>query len=306
MQPKKLILLTLLFPSILLAAEIHAPFLALDAANVSQLPKNFRTTEDALLAHGKVSTLGLKDLHAIGSGQFSSAMLEMVLKKLPQEISILDVDLRQETHGFVNGNAISLYGKSNWANLGKTNQQIQTEEQTFINQLKQMPEITASKIDKKSQPKPVYVPFVFPVKSVSTEADLVKHYHLKYERIYVTDHCKPADEKVDQFIRLVKKLPKNTWLYFHCRAGVGRTTTFMSMYDMLHNAKKVSYEDILKRQGLIGGKDFLKLTEKPLDIKRDTCAKERSKFLKSFYEYCRVNQGNHYATSWQEWLKKPN
>lgn len=293
-----------LWPSIVFAVEIQSPFMALDAANVSELPKNFRTTEDALPAHSKVSTFGLKELHAIGSGQFSSAMLDAVLKKLPQGISILDVDLRQETHGFVNGNAVSLYGKSNWANLGKANQQIQAEERVFVNQLKRMPQVTVSKIDKKSQSKRVHIPSVFPVKTASSEADLVKQYHVKYERIYVTDHCKPADEKVDQFIRLVKKMPKNTWLYFHCRAGVGRTTTFMSMYDMLRNAKIVSYEDILKRQRLIGGKDFLKLSEKPLDIKRDTCAKERSKFLKSFYEYARINQGNDYATSWMEWLKK--
>lgn len=306
MNPKKFVLLSLLFPSVLLASKAQGPFLALDAENVSQLPKNFRTTNDALPFQKQVSVEGLKDLRMIGSGQFSDAMFQTVLKKLPQGISIMDVDLRQETHGFVNGNAISLYGIHNWANLGKLTHRIQIEEKEFIDQLKKTDQITVTKIDKKNLVQ-TRMQYVFPIKTAYSEEDLMKQYQMGYKRIYVLDHCKPSDEKVDQFIRMVRKLPKNTWLYFHCRAGVGRTTTFMGMYDMMHNAKKVSFEDILKRQQLMGGKDLLTIPKKHLKGEKTfkvACAKERADFLKSFYRYCVASQENGYAISWSDWLKK--
>ena len=34
---------------------------------------------------------------------------------------------------------------------------------------------------------------------------------------------------VDYFIDFVENQPENTWLHFHCKAGAGRTTTFMIM-----------------------------------------------------------------------------
>jgi len=100
-------------------------------------------------------------------------------------------------------------------------------------------------------------------------------------RITVTDHRSPLDDQVDLFVQSVKNLPKETWLHFHCRGGAGRTTTFMSMYDMMHNAKNVSFEDIMKRQTLIGGSDLLNHEE---EDKSET----RSDFMNNFYSFfCR-------------------
>ena len=44
---------------------------------------------------------------------------------------MLIVDLRQESHGFLNGNAISWYGTRNAANEGKIGRQIEAEQSTY-------------------------------------------------------------------------------------------------------------------------------------------------------------------------------
>ncbi|WP_242841893.1 fused DSP-PTPase phosphatase/NAD kinase-like protein [Clostridium beijerinckii] len=131
--------------------------------------------------------------------------------------------------------------------------------------------------------------------SVQTEEALSKSLGMGYLRITVTDHEKPLDDQVDLFVESVKNLPQDTWLHFHCRGGAGRTTTFMAMYDMMHNAKNVSFEDIMKRQTLIGESDLLKGEDQDE-------SKDRSNFMNVFYNYCKDNKDG-FQTSWSEWIK---
>jgi Inositol hexakisphosphate len=90
------------------------------------------------------------------------------------------------------------------------------------------------------------------VKQASIERDLVSSADASYVRVAVTDHTRPVDEAVDRFIVAVRALPQNAWAHFHCEAGLGRTTTFIVLYDMLRNASRVSLEDIVQRQKLLG------------------------------------------------------
>ena len=124
-----------------------------------------------------------------------------------------------------------------------------------------------------------------------------------YIRLPVTNYSKPDDKIVDGFIKLVTGLPKNIWYHFHCRAGRGRTTTFMSMLDMMYNADKVSSYDILKRQHLLGGVNLTAINTK-YSKKLNLCIKERLAFLKEFYQYCLKNKKNRFKTSWADWKKK--
>jgi len=78
----------------------------------------------------------------------------------------------------------------------------------------------------------------------------------------VTDHVRPLDDAVDRFILAVRALPDGAWTHFHCEAGLGRTTTFMVLYDMLRNANRVSLEDIVRRQKILShGYDVLQPDE---------------------------------------------
>lgn len=73
-----------------------------------------------------------------------------------------------------------------------------------------------------------------------------------YVRFTATDHLWPDAGEIERFRRFAANLPKDAWLHFHCVAGEGRTTAFMTMYDMLKNPD-VPYEDIVLRQLRIGG-----------------------------------------------------
>ena len=58
---------------------------------------------------------------------------------------------------------------------------------------------------------------------------------------------------VNYFIDIIKSHSEDTWFHFHCKAGVGRTTTFMIMYDIIKNGNNVSLNDIIGRQVLLSG-----------------------------------------------------
>lgn len=54
--------------------------------------------------------------------KFTPAQLKYVAAKLREKTSgpIYDVDLRQESHGYLDGIPVSWYGERDWANLGKS------------------------------------------------------------------------------------------------------------------------------------------------------------------------------------------
>lgn len=263
--------------------------LVVDSKNENILPKHFRKSNDKIeLKDNKALNLnGLSDLNISGSAEFSENGFKLIKEAIGNNFSITVVDLRQESHGFVNGMAVNWTDFHNKANKGLTKEQVLVDEKNKLNDIPLGQPITFDKHDK---------PMVTPIK-VESEEELVKRQGASYVRIPVTDKEIPADEMVDYFIKFVKSMPTNTWLHFHCRAGVGRTTTFMVMYDAMKNCKKVSLEDIMNRQVLIGGKNLI-VGEKSSDGNVD----KRAEFVKKFYEYCSQNTDN-FDTSWSEWLK---
>jgi hypothetical protein len=135
------------------------------------------------------------------------------------------------------------------------------------------------------------------------EASLAQTMKAGYLRLPTTDHCRPRDSEVDQFVAFEASLPANTWLHFHCRAGDGRTTTFMAMHDIINNAPTDSLATILTRQGPsgLGGIDLSKM---PTDqtVFSYPFSIERVMFIQNFYAYVVANKSGNFKTTWSEWV----
>jgi hypothetical protein len=217
------------------------------------LPRNFRTTDDPIRANkGQIpSDTGLADLHASGSGEFTADGLKLLLARTRGPVTVFD--LRQETHIFVNGLPVSWYATRDWANVGRSQDGIEADESARVESLKPGSKIVVrpGAAVKKPGVTPS-TPHNVTVEHASTEREFVKPNHAACVRATVTDHCRPLDNEVDGFILAVRALPENGWVHFHCEAGLGRTTTFMVLYDMLRNAARVPIEDIVRRQHYLG------------------------------------------------------
>lgn len=273
----------------------------LDMQNAPQLPKRFRTTSN-LPNDKEMNWHGFKDLNMLGSGQFSKAAFGEIIKNLHHEEFIV-VDLRQESHGFLNGNAICWYGFRASENAGKSADAIEQDQASRLTELAKNENVFVHKIIQKDEDGVIQKtkPIEFAVHELSSEEEFVKSVNAQYYRFYIQDYHAPDDDQVDRFVAMVKELPKHKWIYFHCRAGIGRTTTFMAMYDMMRNAKNVSFEDILAREVKIGGKNLAELPAKGSFKYKN--AKQRLVFLQSFYEYASQNN-DAFKTSWTAWLMR--
>jgi len=260
--------------------------LILNSENIEgQLPRNFRMSSDPWLGTSskkEPSRLGLDELNASGSGQFSEDGLKAILSRLNSSQRITVVDLRQESHGFANGIAVSWYAPHDAANVGKTLVEIEADESKRLQDLLSQKDVSIEDVTRKTDDViDKATPMSISVKKVATEKELTGSLNVGYFRIPVTDHLPPTKDDVERFLTFVRSLPENTWLHFHCEAGDGRTTSFLSMYDMFRNAKNVSFEDIIERQYRLGGIDLAEMPEKsswkyPHEV-------DRLKFLQEFY-----------------------
>lgn len=263
------------------------PLLVLDARNTDKMPPKFRVATD---------------LHIAGSAQFSERGLLKALERI-QGRKVMVVDLRQESHGFLNGNAVSWYGRHDAANAGLTSQEISMREQKLLESLAKSKFATVYNIVTKTEDGTITAakPQDYAVHNISSEEEMAVKHHLKYQRIYVQDFHAPDNKAVDQFVALVKHLPQDKWLYFHCRGGSGRTTSFMAMYEMMRNAKTATFEEILTHQHNLGGKNLMKLPEE--GSYKYAAALERLNFLKKFYDYAKESDAD-FSVDWSDWLKK--
>jgi protein-tyrosine phosphatase len=274
----------------------------IDPKLANALPRNFRTTNDALNESKRetLATTGLSDLRASGSGEFTPEGLKLVLGRIRGPVTVFD--LRQETHIFVNDMPVSWYASHDWANVRRSQEEIESEEAARVQSFKCGSEIDVRlghpvKHGNGSSVTPQRVT----VERASTEREVAEGAGTHYVRITVTDHARPLDQEVDRFVLAIRELPENAWAHFHCEAGLGRTTTFMVLYDMLRNANRVSLDSIVGRQEILSkGYDVLQPAE-PENWKTPYMA-ERAAFVRAFYDYARANP-NGRPQRWSEWLK---
>jgi len=242
----------------------------------------------------------LADLRASGSGEFTDDGLKLLLARTRGPVTVFD--LRQETHIFVNGLPVSWYATRDWANVGRSQDAIEADESARVESLKPGSKIVVR--PGAAVKKPGVTPSTpqnVTVEHASTEREFVKPNHAAYVRVTVTDHCRPLDNEVDGFVLAVRALPENGWAHFHCEAGLGRTTTFMVLYDMLRNAARVPMEDIVRRQQLLGY-NYDVLRPVPATNWKAPYVEDRIAFVRAFYNYAHANP-NGRPQLWSEWLR---
>jgi hypothetical protein len=251
---------------------------------------------------------GFDNLNISGSSRFSLKQLEALTEWANENVKSktrIIVDLRQETHGFINGNHVSWYGYINWSNIGKQHQSIINEENALFGSL-QGKTITMGKISSSNN----YVmtnPKTFTIEKAEdamTEREAVKKQGWLYYRITALDHVFACDAVLDQFLEFYRTLPRDVWLHFHCQAGRGRTTSFMVFYDMLRNPD-VPLKDILYRHTLIGGVSLTYEGDRPDEQEwRRDLFKEISVMVPLFYQYVQDNKSTNYAKSFSQWKRE--
>jgi hypothetical protein len=272
-------------------------FLALDSDNAHELPKNFR-----IMTPG--SKLGIS---SSASGQFSEAgLLELIHhlnKQYPIKGQIWIVDLRQESHGFINGLSVSWYQHKNNANDGKATHEILSNEKQLLSLIKVGQQIELFKVIKGAggQVAPGKK-YSITAKLVETEEQLVTRHGLNYFRLFTLDHNKPEHSDVDSFIEFVTaNITPHDWLHLHCRGGRGRASTYLTLLFIMFNAERMPLEDILLYQQEIGGINLAKAYTEERKLWKNDLANLRYEFIKDFYRYSKDPHGLG-AQSWSTWV----
>ena len=243
---------------------------------------------------------GLDKLHESGSAQLTAdgfAKLYSTISAVAPGLPIYVVDLRQESHGFADGIPVSWHENHNQANMGKTVDEIKADESLRLSELVGK---TTTFVPKGDSDKAAFGEITLTPKSVKDEEETVVPMGFRYIRIYATDKTWPSNESIEAFLDFVNALPQDAWLHFHCHAGHGRTTSFMAMYDMIRNPD-VPFEDIIKRQYLIGGTDLTALKK---SAKKNEMINHRVEVLENFSRYIKAKQAGATTLRWSEWTEQ--
>jgi len=186
-------------------------------------------------------------LRASGSHQLDAApfagAIDLIAGEGPELRRVLVVDLREESHVFVDGRAMSWCADKDWSNVGQSSAWIARDERCQVEKLETAPDQLLYAIQKDGDGRvQVRGASTLHVTRAETEetvlADFRSRLTVSYLRLSVTDHCAPEDDVVRVFLEKLGNVDVETWVHFHCHGGDGRTTTFLTMYDMLNVAKE--------------------------------------------------------------------
>ena len=224
---------------------------------------------------------GLDQLSVSASGQLSEHDIRALKDSLTSDNKLIIIDLRWERHGFLNGEPIS------WNIDGRVNNMeelLQLERKTLAGLIKERELIVSDRTG------PVYT---IPTKILLTEREVTHKFGVESKRFPTKNLRVPSDEIIDQYVDFVHGLDSHSWVHLHCREGAGRATTYMIMYDMLHNADKIPKEEIILRHYLLGGANIAKY-DRYSDFQH---------FLDEFYRFSKKRLRNK-SLSWSKFSSK--
>ena len=230
-----------------------------------------------------------------GSAQFSEDQFRDLAEKLrEQSDNVWIVDCRLETHGLINGIAVSWCSEDNGANLGKTVEEVEAEEEALSGLVGTTVTAYTTEDDEPVEG------YEYPVEKWDTERALTEDEGMHYLRLACPDHCWPPSDVIDSFIAFAadkESLGEDPWLHFHCQAGSGRTGAFMTIYEMMQRSD-ASVEDILQHQADTGSGNLVDRSAP----EKSPSQKERCVLARAMYLYINENRESGYAVRWSNWL----
>ena len=228
-----------------------------------------------------------------GSAQFSGGQFRTLAAQLNEQAQdVWVVDCRMESHGLINGIAVSWCGENNDANRGRTVEEIEAEEAGLSSLIGTTVTAYTAVNDQPAEG------VELAVETWETERELVQGEGFRYLRLVCPDHCWPPADVIDAFIVFARDLPDDAWLHFHCQAGSGRTGAFMTIWEMM-GKPDASVEDILKHQAETGSGNLLDISAP----EKSHAQKERCVLARAMYLYIQENRASRYVLPWSEWLK---
>lgn len=231
----------------------------------------FRTMHDPISSSEKVDLTGLQDLHIAGGPPIS---FESLKQKLFPHKNIVVVDGMIGKYGYINGIPASYLGYK-----GPTSIKHYLWRLFYTGTLMPHPEL-----------------------NVSEENEAKKH-GLHYVALRIGSKSTSSDQTIDDFVKFFDTLSKDTWVYFHCHHGKGRTSIMLVMADIIKNAPQVSIKDIIKRQYLLGSVDLFDTTPWAKGTYGKNMLEKRKKFIEQFYTFiCQRKAGG--IQLWSEWNQK--
>ncbi|MBP9753185.1 MAG: hypothetical protein KBD31_05210 [Proteobacteria bacterium] len=282
------------------------------------LPKRYRVSKDEMmdgLSEKEMDDFkSYYDLNMSGSAQFSMQEWLLIQDDLNNRFNIrkeniYNVDLREEPHLFLNQRSIAIApdtphvdDKKFQGFIGIAADKMELFESELSKYLFDLKGIDVYKVLNKKDPNHTkrYKKEPIIIEEARTEKDFVQKSGSHYVRFSVTDHMRPTDQLMDDFLKFYDSLPSDAWLHFHCRGGVGRTSSFMLMVDILKNGKKLTLDELIKRNDDFGGsKKLFNLKKLPASKFKDGLV--RRDFLVDFYKY--INDPEGYGKNiWSKWI----
>lgn len=227
----------------------------------------------------------IDDLLASGSGQFSENQLALLLNDIVQYRNIhpsriVVVDLREESHFFANGIPFTITAQNENPTQdysAKNEKAIQKQLRTEKNIVLEPRKIKKDK-ERKNDTKRVKKAVHLQSPVIKTEAEICQNYGVQYWRMPQTN--KSEKVAINEFIKFVSTLPKDTWIHIHCRSSDSRTTTFLAVLEMMR-FKNRSLFDVLTRQRDVGGKDLLNM---PSQMERQQAVRARLDLIRDTFD----------------------
>jgi len=270
--------------------DVPPPGSVIHLESERMLPALFRTSDESgrVAVGSAFSRIGLDRLMASASGQFDREQLySLQLALRGRDVHVMN--LRAEPHGIVNRSAITWATDQEFRSVSG----VQSAESRWLRQLMLQRTVDVVFYAKGGFSDPAsWVPvtgLVFDVRTIATPAYMIAEARFTNHRLLFADGRLPDDSVVDDFVRLMKKLPDGAWRHFHCDTGGYRTSVCFVMWDMMQNFTSLNAVDIVARQRAMGGADLSKTPEV-------------REFLNRFYSYC-LAAGPDFKVKWSAWSR---